>query len=298
CLAVGRTFGSFTQQLWVNSQRGSVSRGTFSSSGCYGRASIRSTTPTDRPFLQLGGELVGFRNLFHQLFGTSMAIERFLPLLRSEIRKFLQNLLLNPDGAEGETQRTAAAVTIRIAYGYRIGAERDHFLELSHLRSKIFTESTQSTALMIDRDIVRYFPAWLPGGGFRITANKWAKVIQDSVNGPFGYVKDQMVSYRPDEIPEQPDDDYLVKWAASSIFGAGTSTTSSQPEGFFLAMSLYPAVQAEAQRELERVIGKYRLPDEVLRWHNATPTGKQLRIHHSALELYRDSPPDSRGFYL
>ncbi|KAJ7346391.1 cytochrome P450, partial [Mycena albidolilacea] len=62
----------------------------------------------------------------------------------------------------------------------------------------------------------------------------------------------------------------------------------SQLEGFFLAMSLYPDVQAEAQRELDRVIGKYRLPDisdrsdlpymnalckDVLRWHNATPTG-------------------------
>jgi cytochrome P450 len=80
---------------------------------------------SDRPFLQLGGELVGFRNvltfsqygdrvrkerkLFHQLFGTSMAIERFLPLLRSEIRKFLQNLLLNPDGAVGETQRLSVS---------------------------------------------------------------------------------------------------------------------------------------------------------------------------------------------
>ncbi|KAJ7915213.1 cytochrome P450 [Mycena leptocephala] len=283
---------------------------------------------SDRPFLQLGGELVGFRNvltfsqygdrvrkerkLFHQLFGTSMAIERFLPLLRSEIRKFLQNLLLNPDGAVGETQRTAAAVTIRIAYGYRIGAERDHFLELSHLRSKIFTESTQSTALVNLCPFLRYFPAWLPGGGFRITANKWAKVIQDSVNGPFGYVKDQMAagtaehSFSSALLQEQPDDDYLVKWAASSIFGAGTSTTSSQLEGFFLAMSLYPDVQAEAQRELDRVIGKYRLPDisdrpdlpyvnalckEVLRWHNATPTGIPHRTREDFIYERKEGHP-------
>ncbi|KAF7374170.1 hypothetical protein MSAN_00298800 [Mycena sanguinolenta] len=306
---------------------------------------------SDRPFLQMGGELVGFRNtltfsqygdrvrkerkLFHQLFGTSKAIERFLPLLRSEIRKFLQNLLLNPDGAVGETQRTGAAVMMRIAYGYRIAPERDHFLQLYDLRAKIFAESTESTALvnlfpslqvieslflpcwMIDRDIVRYLPAWLPGGCFRTTVNEWAKVIQDTVNGPLEYVKDQMAtgtaehSFLSALLQEQPDDDYLLKWAASSIYGAGTSTTSSQLEGFFLAMSLYPDIQAEAQRELDAVIGKDRLPDisdrpdlpymnalckEVLRWHNANPTGKQLCIHNFLLELRRDSPPDSRGF--
>ncbi|KAF7360816.1 hypothetical protein MSAN_01110600 [Mycena sanguinolenta] len=269
----------------------------------------RGSNFSGRPFLQMGGELVGFRNaitfsqygdrvrkerkLFHQLFGTSVAIERFLPLLRSEIRKFLQNLLQNPDGAFLQ-YRTAAAVMMRIAYGYRIAEGKDHFVELFALRAKIFAESTESTALMIDRDIVRYLPAWLPGGRFRTTVNKWAKVIQDSISVPLGYVKEQMAagtaehSFSSALLQEQPDDDYLVKWAAASIYGAGTSTTSSQLEGFFLAMSLYPDVQAEAQKELDLVIGKDRLPDisdrpnlpymnalckEVLRWHNANPTG-------------------------
>jgi hypothetical protein len=69
----------------------------------------------------MGGELVGFRNvltfcqygdrvrkerkLFHQLFGTSKAVERFLPLLRSEIGKLLHSLLLNPHGAMDGIQR-------------------------------------------------------------------------------------------------------------------------------------------------------------------------------------------------
>jgi hypothetical protein len=37
--------------------------------------------------------------------------------------------------------------------------------------------------------------------------------------------------------------------------------TASQLEAFFLAMMLYPAVQATAQRELDRVVGQDRLPD-------------------------------------
>lgn len=58
-------------------------------------------------------------------------------------------------------------------------------------------------------------------------------------------------------------------------------------------MSLYPDVQAEAQRELDKVVGNDRLPDvsdrpdlpylnalckEVLRWHNAAPTGELIYI--------------------
>ena len=60
-------------------------------------------------------------------------------------------------------------------------------------------------------------------------------------------------------------------------------------EAFFLAMSLYPDVQAAAQKEIDTVVGSDRLPDisdraqlpyvdalckEVLRWHIAAPTGK------------------------
>ena len=58
---------------------------------------------------------------------------------------------------------------------------------------------------------------------------------------------------------------------------------------FFLAMSLYPEVQAKAQREIDQVVGTNRLPSykdrdslpylnalikEVLRWNPVTPLGK------------------------
>ena len=57
---------------------------------------------------------------------------------------------------------------------------------------------------------------------------------------------------------------------------------------FFLAMSLYPEVQARAQAEIDQVVGQSRLPSwddhdslpylealvkEVLRWNPVTPLG-------------------------
>ena len=60
-------------------------------------------------------------------------------------------------------------------------------------------------------------------------------------------------------------------------------------------MALYPDVQRRAQEELDRVVGKGRLPDfsdqgslpyvnavvkELLRWHPVLPTGKFYLIWH------------------
>jgi hypothetical protein len=63
---------------------------------------------------------------------------------------------------------------------------------------------------------------------------------------------------------------------------------AAQLEAFFLAMTLYPDVQAAAQKEIAQVVGNDRLPDisdrshlpyvnalckEVIRWHVAVPLG-------------------------
>ena len=66
------------------------------------------------------------------------------------------------------------------------------------------------------------------------------------------------------------------------------SQTVSVSNSFFLAMALYPEVQAKAQSEIDRVIGSDRLPGfqdrdslpylnaltkEVLRWNPVSPLG-------------------------
>ncbi|KAJ7817730.1 cytochrome P450 [Mycena leptocephala] len=235
---------------------------------------------SDRPVLQMGGGTE--RKLFHQLFGTSKAIERFLPLLRSEIGKLLHNLLLNSHVNREYPYRTTGAIVFRIAYGYRLVEGKGPFLETFDLRANIFTRSTQPAAFLVN-----FLP--LP--------KAWAKILHESVDAPHEYVKQQMAagtaenSFVSTLLHEQRDEEHLIKWAASAILAGGSSTTASQLEAFFLAMSVYPDVQAAAQRELDRVLGPDRLPDvsdrpnlpymnavckEVLRWHNAAPTGKLL----------------------
>ena len=102
-----------------------------------------------------------------------------------------------------------------------------------------------------------------------------------------------------------PYEEDIVKWTSNGIYGGGTDTVSVFPlypgslmngchkvvatlTTFFLAMCIYPAAQQTAQREIDEVIGRERLPDfadrtrlpyisalilEVMRWNVIGPMG-------------------------
>lgn len=46
---------------------------------------------------------------------------------------------------------------------------------------------------LIRLSTVKYLPEWFPGAGFQKTARNWIKLVQESNNKPFEFVKYQMV---------------------------------------------------------------------------------------------------------
>ena len=74
----------------------------------------KSAVYSDRPVLQMGGELVGWKNtlvlipygerfrnyrkFFHQTIGSHASMSLFYPVEELETRRFLKALLKNPDG--------------------------------------------------------------------------------------------------------------------------------------------------------------------------------------------------------
>ncbi|KAF7333765.1 Cytochrome P450 [Mycena venus] len=276
---------------------------------------------SDRPVRPVGGTLAGFDNAlplvqygdrmrkerkhFHQLFGTQAAIKQFIPLLSTEVHNLLRNIVSNPNGLADEIRRAAGSITLRIAYGYqpRKGPERDPFLEMFETAGNNFFLSSTSAAPLADMiPILRYWPEWMPGGGFHTTAKIWSKQLHNTVDTGMEYVKKEMAagnagpSFLSNVLGEENPDDYL-KWAAIAIKVGGSDTNAAQLEAFFLAMTLYPDVQAAAQKEIAQVVGNDRLPDisdrphlpyvdalckEVIRWHVAVPLG----IPHRTREDY------------
>ncbi|KAF7348065.1 Cytochrome p450 [Mycena sanguinolenta] len=300
---------------------------------------IRGANFSDRPIIPVGGELGGFNNvmalvgygdrvrkerkLFHQLFGTQAAIKQFLPLLSTETRKLLRRIVVNPDEPVEEIKHATGAITLRIAYGYQLrdGPERDPMLDLFETAGNNFFIGTTPAAFLADIiPVLRYWPEWLPGGGFHTIAKAWYKHGQDTMNAGLNYVKKAMAagsaetSFVSALLEGKEHDDYLIKWAAGSVQIGGSDTvnfhlnplfndnesalqTAAQLEAFLLAMSLYPDVQAAAQSELDRVVGNDRLPEisdipqlpyvealckEIIRWHVAAP----LAVPHRTRDDY------------
>ncbi|THU75616.1 cytochrome P450, partial [Dendrothele bispora CBS 962.96] len=93
-------------------------------------------------------------------------------------------------------------------------------------------------------------------------------------------------------------------WLAGVLYAAGQETSTNALHWFLFSMLLFPQVQRRAQEELDRVVGRSRLPsfadakhlpyvqaivNEILRWKPPTPVG----IPHASIEdAYYD------GFFI
>ncbi|KAG8738097.1 hypothetical protein FRC10_007290 [Ceratobasidium sp. 414] len=164
----------------------------------------------------------------------------------------------------------AGSVAIRIAYGHTVNDSNDEFIR-------------SAEDFMTAVGEVRFVPSWVPGAGFKRWTEAWAEKTVRHRQAPFDSAVKKIVrrcaatvgaaSYKPVNVqaegtaepsfiskllePEDPtqvvnaEEREMIKVIASSLYGAGADTTSSVLQFFFLAMTLYPAVQAKAQAEID-----------------------------------------------
>ncbi|KAF8211494.1 cytochrome P450 [Mycena galopus ATCC 62051] len=278
----------------------------------------RSAIYSDRPVCVMGGELVGwkntlvllpygdrfrrFRRLFHNIIGSRSAIKQFLPIEELETRRFLRRVLAKPNDLPKHIRKTAGAIILRISHGYEVKETNDPFVHLAEQATEQFSLSTAPGGFMVDMiPVLRHVPKWFPFTAWRRKADAWAATLNQLVEQPYNFVKHQMatgtapVSFTSTLLePKQltAEEEFDIKWSSASLYSAGADTTVSAVYAFFLAMALYPAVQAKAQAEIDAVVGGDRLPTfadredlpyvdalvkEVLRWHSVVPTGVMRR---------------------
>ncbi|KAF8898320.1 cytochrome P450 [Mucidula mucida] len=263
----------------------------------------QSAIYSDRPRLEMGGELVGysksivimpygnrfrkFRKHFARIMGTPSILQQFLPMVETEIKKFLRRSLANPSVLSDQLRKSSGSIIMKLAYGITVQEGEDPFVTLIEHANDNFNIATT------------------PGAGFQTLAKEWKKAFDDMVDVPFAFTRKMMadgtapVSYLSSSLEHeeklQPADIDDIKHVAASMYGAGADTTVSAQYAFFLAMLLHPEVQKNAQAEIDSVIGSERLPTfgdrqhlpyvnalvtELLRWHNVAPLG----VPHRALD--------------
>ncbi|KAG8746036.1 hypothetical protein FRC10_006375 [Ceratobasidium sp. 414] len=122
----------------------------------------------------------------------------------------------------------------------------------------------------------RLFMEWVPGAEWKRTIREWRQQRDSMIQEIYDWAKAQI-----DPTVDPVEEEDHLKWAASTLFGAGSDTTVSSTMSFVLAMLQHPEIQARAQEEIDRVVGSGRLPEvedrtnmpyiqaiirEVLRW--------------------------------
>lgn len=171
------------------------------------------------------------------------------------------------------------SMLLKMVYGYRAEtAGPDPIAENNDRIAEIFSSVTLPGAWLVDLvPRLKDVPDWFPGAGFKSVARKARLVVSASAELPFRFAKQRALEAEygtarsclsvvgellraRQEGDNSGVSDEDIKWAAGSLYGAGVDTTGAALRAFFLAMSVYPEVQNRAQREVDEVVGRTRLP--------------------------------------
>ncbi|KAG1741078.1 cytochrome P450 [Suillus lakei] len=279
----------------------------------------KSSLYSDRPVLQMSGELVGwkhslgllscgdcfrwYRKQIHRVIGNRAAVDVYNPIEEIETRRFLKRVFAKPEQLQAHIRHTAGAIILRISYGYDVKENNDPFVDLADRALDQLSQSAVTGAFMVDIvPSLANVPEWFPGAGFKRLAREWHQTLEEMVDRPYQFVKDQMaagiapMSFTSNLLEGRTlsvEEEHMVKWSAVSLYAGGADTTVSTIYSLFLAMTLFSDVQKKAQAEIDAVVGTDRLPSfadrdslpytealvkEVLRWNVVAPTGTRI-IH-------------------
>ncbi|KAF8889423.1 cytochrome P450 [Gymnopilus junonius] len=286
----------------------------------------KSAVYSDRPIMQMGGELVGwkntlvllpygnrfrnFRKLFHNAIGSQAAAMRFQPVQEIESLHFLKRILESPRELLAHIRRSTGAVILRISHGYEVKGENDPYVTVAGQALEQFSLSTAPGGFLVNLvPQLRYVPAWMPGAGFKKIATSWAQTLNTMVDMPYEYVKKQIAAGTAEvsftfqllESNTTAEEEEDIKWSAGSLYGGGADTTVAATYAMFLACALNPKAVQKVQKELDDVIGNTRLPGfadrknlpytnafvlEVFRWHATVTTAPHATKEDNMYEGY------------
>ncbi|GLB41231.1 putative cytochrome P450 family protein [Lyophyllum shimeji] len=288
----------------------------------------RATIYSSRPHFVMAGELIGWnfltpllpygehwrahRRIFHQEFNAT-ACRRFRPDQLNATHRFLQKLLDSPEQFMRHIRHLAGEVTMSTTYGIQIRPVDDPNIDIAERAIRTLAKSAAPGKFLVDAvPLLKFYPSFLPGGGFKTLARKWRMLCEAFRDVAFDTCKQEIStgSARPSFVRSRfmsadggvvsAAEEQFIRESAASMYAAGTETTISPITLFFLLMVLCPEVQKKAQEEIDRSLEPGHLPDfhdedrlpyitaivkELFRWGSTLP----LAVPHLSVEedVYR-----------
>lgn len=151
-----------------------------------------------------------YRKLLHSGL-SSRATQTYLPLITEETHVFLSNLASSPEKFVSHIRRcnyfnysvalltlhsrNTGAVTLKIAYGWSVKENDDHFVKLVEEIFRIMSEMFRPGQWLVDDfPWLRFVPAWAPGAEFQRKAANAREHFNRIGSIPFNWAKEQIVS--------------------------------------------------------------------------------------------------------
>ncbi|KAI0791963.1 cytochrome P450 [Abortiporus biennis] len=140
-----------------------------------------------------------------------------------------------------------------------------------------------------------HVPSWFPGAGWKKNALDWHEKDSAMFVELYREAEKNFLAGKASKsfVSIMSENDYGLTekeraWMAGVLYGGGTSTTSAVVLTFILAMASFPDVMKKAQAQIDKVVGRNRMPNitdkadlpyiralirEVFRWRCVGPTG-------------------------
>nr|BAL05120.1 cytochrome P450 [Phanerodontia chrysosporium] len=237
------------------------------------------------------------RRLFHQHF-RQQAIPEYHAELTNGARMLLRSFLESPDHFLEHIRHISGGTILAVLYGIDVDKYSAERMESIEKAIEIVTEIADGGVYLVDFiPLLKYLPTWFPGAGFKRRAAEWRIHVETMFEAPYGDVKRDMKlgTAKPcvatklmsafGDKAEDPEIEELLICVTGTAYAASDTIVFAMI-AFVRAMMVFPEVQCKAQQELDRVVGRDRLPvisdqaslpylaavtKELLRWHPITP---------------------------
>lgn len=245
----------------------------------------RGSIYSSRPRFIMGGELLSagmrglmapyndfwrrWRKLLHSGFMQRQS-ETYRPIQSLESKVLMRELLDNPGEFRTHLERYAASVIVTVTYGRRVKDVRtDVVVRQNGEAMERLTLVNIPGKYAVERyPVLKYLPSILAPWKAKVLKQR-QKDIQ-LYTELMNEVRDKMAkgnapacfaTYLLEEQEKLGMPDLELAYTAGSPFGAGVETSAGSIASFFLACVKFgPSFIPRAQEELDRVVGKDRLP--------------------------------------
>ncbi|PCH38429.1 cytochrome P450 [Wolfiporia cocos MD-104 SS10] len=242
---------------------------------------------------QAGERIKKIRRALHAYLQPNVA-ENYKQMQYKNAKKYILDCYLNPAGHLKHAKRYAASVVMTIAYGKTTPTSySDPEVQAVNKYLALLGATLRPGAHLVDTyPFLRYIPGYLAHlRRYQAEEQALYSAQLDVVRKQLahGDVQPSFATYLLENQERLQFSDAELAYLAGAIFGAGSDTTAAALGFITMAAACYPEAQARVQAQLDKVLGRDRVPS--FEDEDTLP-----EVTAFVLEAYRWRPVSITGF--